>query len=164
MDTSSFERAIDTHKESIYRICRIYAVTPLEPEDLFQEVVLQSWRSFSSFRGKSNIGTWLYRVALNVCMSTKLKLDQRNEHTVKLDNVAFTVGQWDQKNDEQYEALKACIDGLKVAERSLVVLYLEELSYREIAEVLGLTENHVAVKMKRIRSKLFDCITKKLGE
>ena len=159
---TDFESIIDTHKSSVYRICRIYAKDPMEPEDLFQEVVLQAWKSFSSFSGKSQIGTWLYRVALNVCLSTKHKLDKKDQQTVRLDAISFEPGDWDGEEDEKYQWLRLCMASLKAADRSLLVLYLEELSYAEIGKVLGLTENHVAVKMKRIRSKLFDCITQRM--
>lgn len=160
-ETTDFEDVIDCHKGSIYRICRIYARRPIEPEDLFQEVVLQAWRSFSNFRGESDIGTWLYRVALNVCMSMKLKHERKSQDTVRLESISFEIGDWDQEDDDKYLVLRSCIDSLTGSERSLVVLYLEELSYRDIGKVLGLTENHVAVKMKRIRTKLLDCFTKR---
>ncbi|MEL7144967.1 MAG: sigma-70 family RNA polymerase sigma factor, partial [Bacteroidota bacterium] len=77
-----------------------------------------------------------------------------------LDAISIEPGSWDKDDDERYHALQACIEMLEDADRSLVVLYLEELPYREIGEVLGLSENHVAVKLKRIRKKLFNCITK----
>lgn len=160
---ADFEAAIDAQKEAIYRICRIYARAPMEPEDLFQEVVLQAWRSFGSFKGQSGIGTWLYRVALNVSMGMKHKHDPKAQQTIKLDAISFEVGQWDESEDERYEALRSCIDHLNESDRSLIVLYLEELSYKDIAQVLGLTENHVAVKMKRVRRKLFDCMTKRIA-
>ncbi|MTI38896.1 RNA polymerase sigma factor [Fulvivirga lutimaris] len=162
-DSTVFEQAIEDHKDSLYRICHIYAADPLEPADLFQEVVFQAWRSYSSFEEKSRLGTWLYRVAINVCLSAKLKLNRKNDITVKLDAISFQIGKWDEKRDERYEALKSCIEILNESDKSLVVLYLEELSYKEIGSIHGMTENHVAVKMKRIRKKLFDCITKKLG-
>ena len=76
MQQSNFEHLLETNKETIYRICRIYAVSPIEPQDLFQEVVYQIWRSLGSFKGKSSINTWIYRIALNVCMRSKLKLEK----------------------------------------------------------------------------------------
>ena len=162
LDTTTFEKAISTHKDSIFRICRIYAVDPLEPKDLFQEVVLQAWRSHGNFQQKSAVGTWLYRIALNVCINTKLKLEKRNQQTIVLESISIETGEGDQENDERFKALQACIEMLDDPDRSLVVLYLEELPYKEIGKVLGLTENHVAVKLKRIRKKLFNCITKAL--
>lgn len=161
--TVSFEEAIEVSKEAIFRICRIYAVDPIEPQDLFQEVVFQSWRSFPSFKGNSNLSTWIYRIALNVCMNAKHKLNQKNEKTTHLDSVQFMHSEdIDVSEEERYRALRSCISSLKEVDRSIIILYLEELSYRQISTITGLSENHVAVKMKRIRAKLFDCITQKI--
>lgn len=160
----AFEQILEENKASIYRICSIYAVAPVEPQDLFQEVVYQLWKSLPSFQGKSKASTWVYRVALNVCYCAKLKFNRSNLQTIRLDAIQFvpTSSPSNDSQQEKYRALYECISSLKEADQSLVVLYLEELSYREIGEITGLTENHVAVKMKRIREKLFQCITRKL--
>lgn len=161
MTPPPFEEIISQNKEKIYRICRIYARVPLEPQDLFQEVVFQAWKSFQTFKGDSNVSTWIYRVALNVCLSAQLKYERGGEQSIRLDSIQIV----DEKEvkDERFEMLKACISNLDDADKSIVILYLDELAYKEIASIMGLTENHIAVKMKRIRKKLFDCITQKLG-
>lgn len=159
-----FTDIIEAHKEKIFRICRIYAVAPVEPQDLFQEVVFQIWKSLSSFKGESQMGTWVYKIALNVCYSSKLKLNRKNQLTDRMDAIQFIAEKQPESEAEQarYQALRDCITKLDQVDRTLVVLYLEELPYKEIAAVTGLTENHVAVKMKRIRKRLFECITQKL--
>lgn len=161
----SFEKVLEDNKEKIYRICRIYAIAPVEPQDLFQEVVYQAWKSFAAFKGESGAGTWFYRIALNVCLRAKLKLEKTDGKNVKLESIQFmpTENAHDEAQEERYEALRQCIASLNESDQSLVILYLEELPYKEIASVTGLTENHIAVKMKRIRKLLFDCITPKLG-
>lgn len=165
MQEFNFEDILETNKEKIYRICRIYAVSPIEPQDLFQEVVYQIWKSIDSFKGSSTVDTWIYRIALNVCMRSKLKLEKRNTKTIRLDAIQFKVAEIpkDQTDDEKYQLLKQCIATLNESDTSIILLYLEELSYREIAAVTGLTENHIAVKMKRLRKKILDCITSKLS-
>lgn len=165
MQQSNFEQVLETNKETIYRICRIYAMSPIEPQDLFQEVTYQIWKSLKSFKGKSNINTWVYRIALNVCMRSKLKLEKNQEKTVRFDAIQFKASNnsLNEEDDEKYKFLKACISTLNESDTSIIVLYLEELSYKQIAEITGLTENHIAVKMKRIRKKLFDCINPKLS-
>ena len=165
MQQTNLEEILKTNKEKIYRICRIYAVSPFEPQDLFQEVAYQIWKSFPSFKGKSNIGTWVYRVALNVCMRSKLRLEKNSTKTDRFDSIEFKVSEnISNDNDlEKYQFLKECIATLNESDTSIIVLYLEDLSYKQIAEVTGLTENHIAVKMKRIRKKLFDCINPKLN-
>ena len=165
MQQFNFEQVLETNKETIYRICRIYAISPIEPQDLFQEVVYQIWKSLSSFKERSNINTWVYRIALNVCMRSKLKLEKKQEKTIRIDAIQFKVSDdsSNEKDDEKYKFLKECIATLNESDTSIIVLYLEELSYKHIAEITGLTENHIAVKMKRIRKKLFDCINPKLS-
>nr|WP_279309208.1 sigma-70 family RNA polymerase sigma factor [Psychroserpens sp. SPM9] len=161
----NFEQVLEANKEKIYRICKIYAINPIEPQDLFQEVVFQIWKSLSSFKGNSTIDTWIYRIALNVCMRSKLKFEKSNDKKVRLEAIAFKVADTsiDESEQEKFRFLKQCITTLNESDTLIIVLYLEELSYKEIATVTGLSENHIAVKMKRIRKRLFDCINPKLN-
>ena len=161
----TFDEVLEANKESIYRICRIYAVHPIEPKDLFQEVVYELWKSFSTFEGRASVSTWVYRIALNVGLRSKMKLQRSNDKVVRWPSIQWISDTNHDADDqeEKYQALRNCIEGLNEADQSIVVLFLEELPYKEIAAVTGLTENHIAVKMKRIRKKLFDCISQKLG-
>lgn len=161
----SFEQVLEDNKDKIYRICRIYAIASTEPQDLFQEVVYQAWKSYPSFKGESGEGTWLYKIALNVCIRAKMKLEKIDSKNVRLDSIQFMPAEnpHDDAQEERYQALRDCVTTLNESDQSIIILYLEELPYKEIASVTGLTENHVAVKMKRIRKSLFDCITPKLG-
>ncbi|MEZ5042854.1 MAG: sigma-70 family RNA polymerase sigma factor [Saprospiraceae bacterium] len=161
----TFEGILEENKDKIYRICRIYAVSPMEPQDLFQEVVFQVWKSFSSFEGKSNISTWVYKIALNVCHRSKMNLEKRNDNMFRLESIRFIPAENppDKSQQEKYQALHDCIASLNESDQSIVILYLEDLSYKEIGAITGLSENHIAVKMKRIRSRLLECITPKLS-
>lgn len=160
-----FEQLLKENTHKIYRICRIYAASPLEPEDLFQEVIFQIWKSLPNFKGKSSIDTWVYRIALNVCLRSKMKLDKSNQKTARLDAIHFTPATEtaDPFEAEKFAYLKECIATLNESDTAIIVLYLDELSYKEIAEITGLSENHIAVKMKRIRKKLFECIAPKIN-
>lgn len=160
-----FEEILEKNKHKIYRICKIYAVSPIEPQDLFQEVVFQIWKSYSTFKGTSHISTWIYRISLNVCLRSKMKFDKKNNKMLRLESIQFLTPKHipDESNQERYQFLRDCISSLNEADKSIVILYLEDLSYKEIASITGLSENHIAVKMKRIRKKLFDCITPKLN-
>ena len=80
-----FTQILEDNKGRIYRICRIYAVSPIEPQDLFQEVVFHIWKSYGTFKGKSNISTWIYKIALNVCNHSKMKFERNNSKTTRLD-------------------------------------------------------------------------------
>lgn len=164
LEEQRFKDVLENNKEKIYRICKVYAVSPIEPQDLFQEVVFQIWKSLDSFKGNSGIDTWVYKIALNVGQRSKLKLENHNGKTVRLDSILFTpVHTEDVSQEARYQALRDCIAILNESDQSLMVLYLEDLPYKEIASITGLTDNHVAVKMKRIRKLLFECITPKLG-
>lgn len=166
--SNTFDEVITANKASIYRICRIYAVRPMEPADLFQEVVYHIWKSFDSYHGDAQLSTWIYRIALNVCVRYKLKLDKHNLKTASLSGIkmGLDIAKMEQGNAEQEErfaALRACIQMLKESDRSIIILHLEGFAYREISEVIGISENNIAVKMKRIRKRLLDCITPKLN-
>lgn len=161
----TFEQTLENNKDKIYRICRIYSVAPAEPQDLFQEVVYQIWKSFENFKHKSSIDTWVYRIALNVCYRAKTQLHKKQEKTTRLDSIQFMLANQPPDNDEEekYQALRACIATLNESDKSIVILYLEDLPYKQIAAITGMSENYVAVKMKRIRKTLFDCITNKIN-
>ena len=160
----TFEQILEDNKYKIFRICKIYAISPMEPQDLFQEVVYQIWKSFSTFKRKSNISTWIYKISLNVCYRSKMQLEKSNRKTVRLESIQFVPVEIipDKSQQKKYKALHSCISSLNESDQSIVILYLEELPYKEIAGITGLTENHIAVKMKRIRKVLLDCITPKL--
>jgi RNA polymerase sigma-70 factor (ECF subfamily) len=159
-----FNQILEDNKTSIYRICRIYAVSPVEPQDLFQDVIFQIWRSYSTFKGKSNISTWIYKIALNVCNRSKMQFESLNNKTTRLESIQFKLSETisDEIEDKKFKALGECISLLNAVDGSIVILHLDELPYKEIAEITGLTENHIAVKMKRIKKILLECISPKL--
>lgn len=159
-----FDQLLEENKHKIFRICKIYAVAPIEPQDLFQEVVFQIWKSLENFKGKSSIDTWVYKVAINVCLRSKMKLDKSNNKTESFESIHFVPveNEVNTSEVEKFEFLKQCIASLNESDTSLIVLYLDDLSYKEISLVTGLSENHIAVKMKRIRKKLFECISPKI--
>ena len=161
---NKFEQILEESKHKIYRICKIYAVAPLEPQDLFQEVVFQIWKSLDNFKGRSSIDTWVYKIAINVCLRSKMKLDKSNAKTDRFEAIHYTPAEKeiDISEQEKFSYLKQCINTLNESDTSIIVLYLDDLSYKEIALITGLSENHIAVKMKRIRKKLFECIAPKI--
>lgn len=160
-----FEKTLRENTDRVYRVCRIYAQPPLQAKDLFQEVVFNIWKSFGNFKEEAAISTWVYRIALNVCMRSKLKLEKKNQKTYRLDSIEFEARSENESEQDEarYKALYECIARLKESDQSIVVLYLEELSYKEISAISGLSENHIAVKMKRIRTQLFECIQPKIN-
>jgi RNA polymerase sigma-70 factor (ECF subfamily) len=127
-------------------------------------VIFAIWKSISTFKGNSSIDTWIYRITLNVCLRSKQKSEKKYNNTLRLESIQFIPFEIPIENNQQekYNALISCISKLDKENKSIIILYLEELKYKEIAEITGLTENHIAVKMKRIKKTLLNCITNKL--
>ena len=149
-----FLEALRRHEQIINKVIRIYGVDSEDRSDLFQEIVYQLWRSFGSFKGESRISTWVYRVALNTAITSLRKSKKVPEHT-ELNDQYLHIPSFDTaKGSEQLKQLYSAIRSLGEVDRAVIMLYLEELSYKEIAEVLGLTEDNVGVKLNRIKTKL----------
>jgi RNA polymerase sigma factor, sigma-70 family len=156
-----FIRILNENKNKILRICRIYAHNIHAREDLFQEVCINIWRSLPSFRGESSINTWMYRITLNVCMQFSV-LDKKKAKPNSLDGIEIEVV--DTPVDETIEKLYASISQLNEAEKPLIQLYLDDLPYKEISKIMGISENLVAVKINRIKNKLSNLLNGKRHE
>jgi len=141
-------------------ICRVYARDVEARKDLYQEIMFQLWRSLPSFAGASSIDTWVYRVALNTALTHVRRRSVHVETPLDQDHVeAADLALLDATDDtpdlgEQSERLYAAIDRLGDVDRMLVTMHLDDRSYREIAEVIGISESHVGVKLHRIRKAL----------
>ena len=156
-----FLSALEHNQEKLFRICSIYSVNDEDAKDLFQEVLVHVWRSMNTFKGNSSFGTWMFRVALNVCLRFKSKHIKSQNRFIRLDSITIANFGSEENSEEQNKklnALRKCVKKLNEGEKAIVALYLEGLAYREISSILGLSENHIAVKVKRIKSKLFNCI------
>lgn len=147
----AFIALVEGYKRVIYKVCSIYAPDKGQIDDYFQEVVLALWRSFGTFRGESKVSTWVYRVALNTCLTfvRRRMLRPRSVH-LTIDLAAAD----DAAAREQLDELYAVIGRLGRLDRALVMLWLEERSGEEIAAITGLSPGNVAVKLSRIRWKL----------
>lgn len=160
-----FLTALESYKDRLYRVCKSYTNGSDEAQDLFQDVVLNVWKSLPSFNGQSALSTWMYRVALNVCLQARYKHNQKQARTLRLESIhleQMPSEEFGAEEEERYKALHQCIQQLNDSDKSVIILFLEDLPYKDIADVTGLTENHVAVKIKRIKTKLFTCITTEL--
>jgi len=158
---STFLEGLEQNKQQMLRICSVYANDEEDRNDLFQEVLINVWKSMSSFKGASSLNTWIYRVTLNVCLRMHARDAKKRKIFRKMDSVELSrYGGLDQPREESQQLvhLRSCIKQLNNSDKGLITLYLEELPYKEIAEITGLTENHVAVKIKRIKTKLLNCI------
>lgn len=132
----------------------MYEHDPEIRNDLFQEIVLQLWKSFSTFRGEAKITTWMYRIALNTAISGFRK-QTRNIKTEDLREIHFNISDAGSDGlEENFQRLQWGIRQLSEIERAMVMMALEEIPYEEIAETIGITQNNVRVRMNRIREKL----------
>lgn len=157
-DETHFLDLIRRNGHRIYRICRSWTRTPEELQDLRSEVFLQLWRSLSSFDGRSREDAWLYRVALNTALLHARRRRRRGLPQESFDETEGPATPPDApsrlEDQERWRLLHGALARLGEIDRSLVTLWLEELSYRQIAEITGLTENHVGVALHRARKKL----------
>jgi RNA polymerase sigma-70 factor (ECF subfamily) len=138
----------------IRKVCHIYGRDVNNKEDLYQEIVIQLWKAFGSFRGESKFSTWIYRIALNTAIS-----DLRKKHrSIDLSFPEFIpkedADDVDHTKEEQLKQLYAAIGKLSEVEKAIVMLYLEDKSYDEMEEILGINNGNLRVKMNRIKDKL----------
>jgi len=147
-----FIELIGQNERLIYKVCSIYISDEFPLADLYQEVVYNLWKSFPKFRNECSLSTWMYRIALNTCITGKRKELKRPQHVPILDLKEHLI-EPESMTDNIKEMYKL-IYQLKTLERAIVLLYLEEKSYQEIANITGLSVNNVAVKLKRIKEKL----------
>ena len=147
-----FIQSIEEHQKIIHRVCSIYMDEPQDRKDLFQEITLAAWKGFRNFKGDAKFSTWLYRVALNTAI-TFYRKELRQPPVTRLPD-QLNVAEHTHPEEEQLRALHYSINELSPVDKALVMLYMDDYSYIEIGELMGITANNVAVKMNRIKTKL----------
>jgi len=136
-------------------VCNIYCDEQEDRNDLFQEIVAQLWKSFPSFRKESKFSTWMYRVALNTAITSFKKTKRRpDQNRLTYDNFQVKDENYNIEIEEEIKNLHKAVAQLTGVEKSIVLLFLENKRYEEIAEITGITQNYVRVKMNRIKKKL----------
>ena len=161
---NNFVHNISTHQAILHKICNLYAHNKADRQDLLQEMLLQLWRAYPHFRGQAKISTWMYRIALNTAISSfrkqkrqiKTQDFQVNEAILNkfTDNISV-------EEDEKLAQMYVAIAKLKDLEKAIVMLYLEDYSYEKIATILGISANHIGVKLHRIKLKLKKMVEQK---
>ena len=150
-----FLQIIKKNQGIIHKVCNIYCDDQDDRDDLFQEIVAQLWKSFSSFREESKFTTWMYRVALNTAITAFKKTKRRpDQNRLTYENFQVKDENYDTETEEQIKNLHRAVAQLTGVEKSIVLLFLENKKYEEIAEITGITQNYVRVKMNRIKKKL----------
>ena len=152
-----FNEIISMHGDGLYRICKAYLYDATLSQDLYQEVLLNIWKSLSSFQGKSSIKTWLFRIAINTTISFNKKQSRRKE---KEDSIEVNISTSNESN-ELLEKMYSAIQQLADHDKRLIGLFLEGFSYKEISSITGMTTNLVGIKLNRIKEKLKRIISSK---
>jgi RNA polymerase sigma factor (sigma-70 family) len=152
-----FIEALERNRHRIARICRAYTGKRPDSEDLFQEIILNIWKSLSSFRGNSGIDTWIYRVAINTALMFHRTEGRRVHRFIAVDDdsmLELPAPDTPDSNDAEIKRLMSCIAKLLPRDRLIVSLILEGFSYKEIADVIGTTTGNIGVIFYRIKTLL----------
>jgi len=154
MSSDFYTNSIVPYSGIIIKICRAYTDSQEDFEDYYQEVCLQVWRSKDQFRGESKWSTWVYRLSLNICLTMIKKKNNNRQHTVSDYNVPESTEDNHAFSDELLNLLYNAIKKLSEIDRAVILLYLEERPYKEIAEIIGSSHNNIAVRITRIKERL----------
>lgn len=146
-----FAELVKAHKSTIYTVCYMFSKDEDEVSDLFQEVLVNLWKGFSSFEGRSDVRTWVYRVSLNTCISDDRKKKRRKTVPLSMDINLFEDRDADSR---QVQMLNKRISRLGAFDRAIILLWLENMSYEEIGQVVGITAKNVSVRLYRIKEQL----------
>ena len=146
-----FDELVRQHKSTIYSVCYMFSDNQDEVADLFQVTLIHLWQGFDSFRGESKPETWIYRVAMNTCISCDRKKHRKHAELTMDTNFFLSTSD---RDTQQIQQLYARIHRLSVVDRAIVMLWLENLSYDEIGAIIGISANNVSVKLVRIREQL----------
>ena len=146
-----FTQMVRQHKSTIYAVCYMFSKDADEVNDLFQEVLINLWQGMKGFEQRSDIRTWIYRVCLNTCISAERKKKRRNTIPLTMDIDLFEA---EDAAPRQAYVLHKRITRLQLLDRAIILLWLENLSYDEIADILGISVKNVSVRLVRIREQL----------
>lgn len=148
-----FSALISEHNGLIYKVCYLYAEDSEHLKDLYQEVTLNIWQGIDSYQGKSQLSTWIYRVAINTCVSY-MRRNSRHSNADPLDDRALMVADEDAERAEQLRQMYELISQLGRLDKAIILLWLDEYSYDEISSLTGITRNNVASRIHRIKLRL----------
>ena len=150
-DQKQFSVMVRQNKNTIFTVCYMFSKDQEEVNDLFQEVLIRLWQGFDNYKGNSKERTWIYRVALNTCISFDRKKRRHNKKQVYMGDDLFGCNEHD---SQQTEVLHKRITRLRPLDRAIVLLWLEDISYEEIGSIIGITSKNVSVRLYRIREQL----------
>lgn len=146
-----FSQMVRQNRSTIYTVCYMFSTDADEVADMFQEVLIRLWKGFASFSGQSDVKTWIYRVALNTCITIDRKKKRGKNAVLEMDVDYFNSKE---VKSEQAQILHSRITRLQPLDRAIILLWLEDISYDEIADIIGITPKNVSVRLYRIRQQL----------
>lgn len=154
MDQKEFISIIREHKSLIYKISNSYG-QPHDREDLEQEILLQLWESMAKYDGRVKLSTWIYKVALNTAITHYRKARTKKKNKAKLHDLGlFNYSDYDFEKEEHIKLMYSYIAELSVMDKALILLYLDQYKYEEIANIIGISKTNVATKLNRIKNSL----------
>lgn len=163
-----FTGIYNSYREKIYRICYGYIYEKEQVDDLFQDIMINIWNSLDRFRGDSTLGTWVYKVAVNTALLYNKKTKYYTRINLSVNEFNFNIPENEtgdnRLKEEKLQLLARGISQLDKNDRLIITLLLEELTYEQVSEIVGITPNNVGVKVNRIKKKLLSLINKENNE
>ena len=156
---TDFIEIIEDNKKLIYKVSHLYCDNTDDMQDLFQDIVSNLWMAYPNFQQKSKVSTWIYRVSLNTAITWFRDYSKQSKRIEYTNWIPDMTNETDHATDELYEQLYKAIDTLGKIDKAIIMLFLDDTSYDEIAEIVGLTKTNVATKISRIKLKLKDFVS-----
>lgn len=154
-----FTKLLKENQSIVHKICNIYFFNRYEKEDYFQEIVIELWKAFPGFKKQSKFSTWMYRVALNTAIDL-LRKEKNKPRLINLSQQEFELQEKQTTGlSTKQELLYRAINQLSEIEKAIIILYLEDYSYKEIAAIIGISETYTGVKINRIKTQIQKKIT-----
>ena len=152
MTDQAFEKMVREHRGTIYTVCYMFSTDKDEVADLFQEILINLWRGSDSFRGDSALNSWIWKIALNTCITC----DRKKKRSLQTEPLSMNIDLFDDSSEDtrQIGLLRERIGKLGPFDRAIVLLWLENLSYEEIGQIVGITPKNVSVRLVRIKEQL----------
>ena len=148
----AFSDVVKKYKNTVFTVCYLFSKDQDEVNDLFQETLINLWRSFDSFKGQCDVKTWIWRVSLNTCLT----FERKKKRTIETVPLSMDINLFTDTDDDtrQIQQLYSRINKLGLVDRAIILLWLENMSYEEIGQIIGISTKNVSVKLVRIKEQL----------
>lgn len=159
-----YKRIIYENQEMIFRLCCSYVMNTDLRNDLFQNILIRIWKGLNSFENRSSMNTWIYRIAVNTSIDFLRKKENNRQisKSIDSDKIELIEDSTNLEEDliisEKIQFMYKCISKLSFIDKTIITLYLEDISYKEISEIVGISEKNVSVKLTRIKNKINKCL------